>query len=263
MFGNEKVIISDITSVIFIDTDNDNKAPKFSRYGPKMAHYELIYKMSGESFTTFNGKKLHNLPGTVEFLPKTEKADYMVERLERGNCIDIFFDTNSAMPDEAFVIDVSTNKNIKKMFEKVYHLWLGKQEGYYFRCMALLYEIMAQIQKTDSTYISRSQNSKIERGVEYLSKNYLNPDIDYYEPARLSEMSYTYFKRLFKRKYNVSPGKYVTILRIEYACELLKTGIYNISQISQACGFENVYYFSNVFKKHMGISPKNYKNQIL
>lgn len=263
MLENEKIIISDITSVIFINTDNDNKAPEFSRYGPKMAHYELVYKMSGESLTTFNGKKLHNLPGTVEFLPKTEKADYVVERLERGNCIDIFFDTNSAMPDEAFVIDVSTNKNIKKMFEKVYHLWLGKQEGYYFRCMALLYEIMAQIQKTDSTYISRSQNSKIERGVEYLSKNYLNPDIDYYEPARLSEMSYTYFKRLFKRKYNVSPGKYVTILRIEYACELLKTGIYNISQISQACGFENVYYFSNVFKKHMGISPKNYKNQIL
>jgi len=56
----------------------------------------------------------------------------------------------------------------------------------------------------------------------------------------------------------MTPIKYITMLRMEKAKELLITGHYKVSEIAGMCGFENVYYFSNVFKKHEGISPKNY-----
>lgn len=54
------------------------------------------------------------------------------------------------------------------------------------------------------------------------------------------------------------PVKYLTQLRIEYAKELLITGRYSIGEIAEMCGFENVYYFSTVFKKHTGIPPSKY-----
>ncbi len=59
----------------------------------------------------------------------------------------------------------------------------------------------------------------------------------------------------------MSPVKYITQLRVEKAKELLITNRYKVSEIAEMCGFENVYYFSNVFKKQVGVSPKTYKNR--
>ena len=58
------------------------------------------------------------------------------------------------------------------------------------------------------------------------------------------------------------PVKYVTMLKLDKAKELLITGHYTISEIVEICGFENIYYFSTVFKKHFGVSPKNYRTMI-
>ncbi len=83
-------------------------------------------------------------------------------------------------------------------------------------------------------------------------------DFDYKAMCEKSELSYDYFKELFIKQYGVSPVKYITALRIEKAKELLITGRYTISQIAMECGFDNVYYFSTVFKKHTGTPPSKY-----
>ena len=48
---------------------------------------------------------------------------------------------------------------------------------------------------------------------------------------------------------------------MEKAKELLITGHYTVSEIAYECGFENVYYFSNVFKKIVGVSPTAYRKK--
>ena len=39
--------------------------------------------------------------------------------------------------------------------------------------------------------------------------------------------------------------------------------VVNVSEIAEICGFENTYYFSTVFKNHIGVSPKNFNNSRL
>ena len=90
-------------------------------------------------------------------------------------------------------------------------------------------------------------------------ENFKNKDFDYTALCECTGMSYSYFKELFIAKYGMPPVKYITHLRLEYAKELLITGRYTVSEIASMCGFENVYYFSSVFKKNIGISPKSYK----
>ena len=52
---------------------------------------------------------------------------------------------------------------------------------------------------------------------------------------------------------------YVTKVRIENAMQILESGEYEtISKVAQAVGFADVYHFSKIFKKHTGVSPKNY-----
>ena len=256
VFTKENIGISKIMSVIYVNPPSDKRL--HTNYGPRLHYYELVYKISGESVTTFNGKIMRNKPGTVEYLSKCEKAEYYVDRKELGDCIDIFFDTDCPMPEESFAIDCSANKNLLSLFHKIYQLWSDKHDGYYYRCMALIYEILAEIQKSYRNYISKDNYKKIEKGIEYLHTHYFEKNVDFYMPASICSISYTYFKKLFMQKFDITPIQYVTKLRLERARELLVTGHYSITEIADACGFENVYYFSTVFKKHFGVSPKNY-----
>ena len=68
-------------------------------------------------------------------------------------------------------------------------------------------------------------------------------------------VSESYFKRLFKEQFGVPPKKYVVQLRINHACELLRTERYSVTQIATICGFSDIYFFSRQFKEYMGVSP--------
>ena len=69
------------------------------------------------------------------------------------------------------------------------------------------------------------------------------------------------FKRLFYNEFKMTASKYVTKLRMNRAIELLFLQNSNITGISRLLGYENVYYFSKVFKDYFGMSPTAYKNQ--
>ena len=65
--------------------------------------------------------------------------------------------------------------------------------------------------------------------------------------------------RKFRRFTGKTPMEYLSALRLERSKELLKNTTLSIGEIASQCGFENVYYFSNHFKHHTGISPTNYR----
>ena len=125
-------------------------------------------------------------------------------------------------------------------------------------CMIIFYEIIKIIQKHNKKYISTQQSEKINHAHEYIIENYRDKNFDYEKLCQKTGLSYSYFKELFISKYKMPPVKYLTQLRIEYAKELLITGRYSIGEIAEMCGFENVYYFSTVFKKHTGTPPSKY-----
>lgn len=63
----------------------------------------------------------------------------------------------------------------------------------------------------------------------------------------------------FRREFNLSIGQYIVEQRIKKARKLLISTSYSISEIAKRCGFEDVYYFSNTFKKVQGVSPSRYR----
>lgn len=63
----------------------------------------------------------------------------------------------------------------------------------------------------------------------------------------------------FRREFDMSIGQFIMNERIKKAKHLLASTTYNISEIASRCGFENVYYFSNAFKKINGITPSDYR----
>jgi AraC-like DNA-binding protein len=151
------------------------------------------------------------------------------------------------------------NERMGALFQKIFVCWVGKKEGYYFRCISLLYEILAQIQKTE--HRPTLPHKKIQPAVDAILNGFLREELSVGALADRCGISESYFKRLFKEKYGISPKRYIIQLKINHACDLLRLSRYSISQIAEICNFSDVYFFSRQFKQYMGISPSEFTKQ--
>ena len=256
LFENEKMNISKINNVIHYNPKQLNH-----KYPGNLYSYELTYYIKGHSDVTFGGKTVKMSPGDIIYLPKgVEDDNYTVIASEPFSHYNIYFDTDEPMPKEAIHISANPDE-FKNHFEKIYRLWVGKSSGYYIRAMIKAYEIIDLIRKKQARYSPKNKLDYLAKAEEYISNHYHDMDFDYNKPVEISGLSYSYFKKIFIDKYGCPPVKYVTKLKLNRACELIMSEKFSVSEIAEMCGFDNVYYFSNVFKKHIGVSPKNYKNE--
>lgn len=85
------------------------------------------------------------------------------------------------------------------------------------------------------------------------------------EPIRLNDvanfvnLSPNYFSSLFKREMNLSFADYVNQTRIKESQYLLETTEYSILDIAISVGYNNQNYFTTIFRKFTGITPKQYR----
>lgn len=77
--------------------------------------------------------------------------------------------------------------------------------------------------------------------------------------ARIAGISPAYFQKLFKQACGESPAQYVVRKRLEAARSALSRTDRPIAAIARDCGFEELPYFSYCFKKHVGVSPSQYR----
>lgn len=124
------------------------------------------------------------------------------------------------------------------------------------KCISILYKVSSYMQKGE--YSSRSQYDKIQPAVLYIEEKFLNQKLSVGYLAKICNISESYLKKLFIKNFGVSPIKYIIGLKINYSCDLLRSGLYNITKVSGMCGYANLYYFSTQLKEHMGITPTDF-----
>ena len=251
---NEEFIITGIDKVILV---GKNEYPQSTiSFTDQLKSHEIIYHFGGKSTVYFNGKVLKVGKDTIRFLPKGENREYVVEKKENGDCIDVFFDTDVPLTDEAFVINNIRRTDIGAMFKKLFAIWVSKNEGYYFECISLLYKIFAAIRKQN--YIPENQYNLIKPAVKYIEENFLNKKISVKYLADICNISEPYLKKLFYKRFAMSPLKYIIQLKINHASDLLRLGRYSVGQVAELSGYESLYYFSRQFKEYTGITPSEF-----
>ena len=100
----------------------------------------------------------------------------------------------------------------------------------------------------------------IAKAVSYI-ENHFDESISVAKLAELSYYSERHFMRIFKNTYDCSPIEYIINLRINRACALLKGLNLTISETAEKCGFDDVNYFSRLFKKKIGVSPSEFRKK--
>ncbi len=104
----------------------------------------------------------------------------------------------------------------------------------------------------------RSGKDKLITAIqEYIDEN-LNGKLQLNEVAEVFGLSPAYLSVLFKRNTETGFSEYVYTKKIDRAKEMLLSGDMKIYEVADALGFESAYYFSKVFKKVDGHSPREY-----
>lgn len=233
---------------------------------PARGHNEIIYKLSGRSFVTINGVGTEEYPGIVRVMPGDPAEDRYTSRVETDtvDVIDIFFDTKEPLCRETFYIRTLDDPETRQLFINAANIWKGKARGYYTKCMSILYRILFIIQKeSDPVYLPAEQAARLEPAINYIREHAFDGDrLDYRHMGELCGMSYSWFRSLFAKRFGISPQGYVLRIRLLHACDLLTTGMYSVSEVSESCGFQSLSYFSRVFKEKYGISPGEYTGSV-
>jgi AraC-like DNA-binding protein/mannose-6-phosphate isomerase-like protein (cupin superfamily) len=124
----------------------------------------------------------------------------------------------------------------------------------------LLQHLLGSLRYLDQFRKSKEKqnNDNISRAKTYM-KDHLHKKLSLEEIARHTGLSLSHFCLLFKQQTTYTPVEYLTMLRIQKACKLLSLSRQKINEIAGEVGYEDAYYFSRVFKKMMGQSPREYR----
>lgn len=94
--------------------------------------------------------------------------------------------------------------------------------------------------------------------LNYIEKHLTDSELNLRRISGIFAYSQKYFSHLFKNNVGVGFCEYVNEKRIKYALNLIDEGEQEVSVISEMSGFSDPLYFSKVFKKYTGFSPRSY-----
>ncbi len=107
-------------------------------------------------------------------------------------------------------------------------------------------------------YVPTKHHELMKKAILYLSRHYMEP-VTLEETAGHVGLNPAYFSTLFKQSCGSSFKEYLNMIRIEESKRLLANTDYPILDIAVSVGFEDQSYFSKVFKKYTGLTPKQYR----
>src|SRR6266571_6784216 len=103
---------------------------------------------------------------------------------------------------------------------------------------------------------------RIEGARAYLHEHAAEP-ITLATLSRVAALSPYYLVRVFKAQVGMPPHRYLTVLRVERARQLLEVSSLSVTQIAHRTGFGTVSHFSTVFRARVGVSPSQYRRRHL
>ncbi len=123
-----------------------------------------------------------------------------------------------------------------------------------------LHEMVAQCIRWRIASVSENGNHVIRKAREYIDSNYMSEDISLNTVSDAVGLTPTYLSALFKKETKQNFTDYVTGLRISRAKELLCCTSKLVSEIAYEVGFRDYRYFSQIFKKQTGMTPRQFQN---
>ena len=234
--------------------------------------YQLLYIVSGKGRFYFHGEDRVVYAGRMVLIQPRQEQHYEYFGEDKPEVYWVHFtgsdvknilrSYNIPMDDPIFYSGASSTYSY--LFKEMIHELQNCKTGYedllamYLRQIFLLVQRTRQEERpTVSTYIQE----EMEFARRYFNEHYNEP-ISIQEYAESRNMSVCYFQRNFKQIVKHTPMQYLLTIRVNNAASLLETTDYSMAEIAAIVGYEDPLYFSRLFRKIKGVSPRDYRNLV-
>ena len=261
--GEEDVLLG--RPEVFPESWESRRGFALYKHDPRPCHALFFVKNDIRvSFFSQNGEELTAKKGDVLFIPQGSLYHVSVEGGTPGD-IDTYTVNFTVRDSSGEILTVAEritllcngNENVLDMhFQKLFQAAHAGVGGSPLRLRTEFYDLLdalatVAVGHPDALYVIRG-------GAEALRNEWnRNEPIERY--ATLCNVSETYFYRCFREWCGQSPVEYRNALRISHAEAMLRHTDMQISEISGVVGFDDPFYFSRIFTKHTGLSPKAYR----
>lgn len=206
----------------------------------------------------------YDLMFTPEFFDSSMSGYHSLEVLNNSFMFHSLFSGRGEMPPY-FSISGSEYRNFGELFNKIYLEHKRGEIGYREIIRAYLIELIITIFRLDEMKIKNKGKLRDKQIVNfiisYISENF-SSKISVSNLARTVYLNSDYLGRIFKSYMGCTISAMIQKVRIEHACNMLRSTEKSIAEVSVLCGFEDKKFFYTVFKKHMGILPGEYRKHI-
>ncbi len=102
------------------------------------------------------------------------------------------------------------------------------------------------------------QNHYINMAIEFIKDHY-SQQIGLLEVAEYTRMSENHLSSLFREEAGINFLQYLNSYRLNKAAKLLKNTTLNIGEVADSCGFPTPSYFTKIFRRFTGLSPREFR----
>ena len=235
------------------------------------SQYILIYCVDGEGWIKVDGK--HHVISKNQLFIINEKTpcSYGANPENPWTNYWIHFNGENAAlysPIVNSVVDVAPADNsrleerlllFEEMLQNISDYFVFEKVVYANICLK---QFLTSIKYLD---VYRSINKEtgsglLEKVISFM-KNNLKRNIRIDDIAERFNCSTSNIYKLFKTNLDSAPLDFFIHLKMEKACRILTHTNYKVKDIGRKLGYEDQYYFSRVFSKHMGLSPTRYRKE--
>lgn len=220
------------------------------------------YRLNGKTYTMGRDQYCVLPAGVAHEYGADEDTPWSIYWIHFGGPLARFYAATSPEP-----LDIKPNANSRintriRLFDEIFHTLNSSYTIESIRyAMISFHHFLATLRYLEQYRYADSNadaGDSVSMAIHYFEEN-IERRLTLDSVCRFVGLSTARLSALFKGKTGYSPLNYFTLLKIKKACEFLDNTDMKINQISLNLGFDDQYYFSRLFAKTMGMSPRSYR----
>ena len=125
------------------------------------------------------------------------------------------------------------------------------------RMLGRLYLFLGELMAHASVGRTTTARQYVDKAAAFISRNF-SRDIGVRDVADFVGVSESHLYRVFSAELGMAPAQFLIRCRIQEAASLLRNTSLSVGEVAVSCGFRDPLYFSRVFRRIEGISPREY-----
>ena len=216
-----------------------------SRPGHRVVFHDAEYELTAEHIVLIPDHQLFHSQGTGP-VPHCWMTFQVARRPHPRQRIPILLRPNN--------VELSFLHQLSRQFTGI---GAGDREAVLHTSLALLHELLV---RPEINWLPNQPPDSVHRAVRRIESEYARglsvPDL-----ARTAGLSERGFAKIFKQHQGVTPGRFLSQVRVRESAFLLVNTPLSVEQIAERAGFPNRHYFSRVFKRVTGDTPAHFRAQ--